>query len=246
MIATGLFLLIAMETIEDLGAARAGEGWTDEQIVERVKAGDSASYEIIMRRYNQRLYRVARAILRDDSEAEDVLQDTYVRAYQNLHQFAGYSRFSIWLTRIAVHEALRRLRLRNRSRQLDEYEQDGEVSMEVVETSPDPEQRASTAEIGRLLEEVLLGLPDHYRTVVMMRDIEQMSTAETADALDLSEQNVKVRLHRGHAMMRGSLMARLGEAGKAAFPFMGLRCDRVVHSVFARLGEMGAGGEQRL
>jgi RNA polymerase sigma-70 factor (ECF subfamily) len=156
-----------------------------------------------------------------------------------LHQFAGYALFSTWLTRIAVHEALRRVRLRNRSQQLDEFEQDEEGSMKAVETSPDPEQRASNAELGRLLEGVVFELPDAYRTVVMMRDIEQMSTAETAEALDLSEQNVKVRLHRGHAMMRNSLTVRLGEARKTAFPFMGHRCDRVVGRVFLRLNEPG-------
>src|SRR5580704_986170 len=97
-------LLRAMETIEGLKSAGAPEAWTDEEVIERVRAGNTASYEIIMRRYNQRLYRVARAILRDDGEVEDVIQDTYVRAYQNLHQFAGYALFSAWLTRIAVHE----------------------------------------------------------------------------------------------------------------------------------------------
>ena len=163
-----------------------------------------------------------------------------------MHQFAGYALFSTWLTRIAVHEALRRVRVRNRSQQLDEFEQDEEGSMKAVETSPDPEQRASNAELGRLLEGVVLELPDAYRTVVMMRDIEQMSTAETAEALDLSEQNVKVRLHRGHAMLRSSLTARLGEARKAAFPFMGYRCDRIVRSVFLRLNEPGPVSTQSL
>jgi RNA polymerase sigma-70 factor (ECF subfamily) len=227
-----------METIEGLKAAGLPERWTDEEVIERMRSGNTASYEIIMRRYNQRLYRVARAILRDDAEAEDVIQDTYVRAYQNLHQFAGSALFSTWLTRIAVHEALRRVRLRNRNQQLDEFEQDEEGSMEVVETSPDPEQRASNAELGRLLEEVVLDLPDAYRTIVMMRDVEQMSTAETAEALDLTEQNVKVRLHRGHAMLRSSLAARLGEARRMAFPFMGDRCDRVVRWVFLKLDEL--------
>jgi RNA polymerase sigma-70 factor (ECF subfamily) len=230
-----------METIEGRKAAGTPDGWTDEEVIERVRAGNTAPYEIIMRRYNQRLYRVARAILRDDAEAEDVIQDTYVRAYQNLHQFAGYALFSTWLTRIAVHEALRRVRLRNRIQQLDEFEQDEEVSMKAVETSPDPEQRASNAELGRLLEGVVLELPDAYRTVVMMRDIEEMSTADTAEALDLSEQNVKVRLHRGRAMMRSSLTARLAEGHKTAFPFMGHRCDRVVERVFLRLNELGLG-----
>jgi DNA-directed RNA polymerase specialized sigma24 family protein len=112
---------------------------------ERVKAGDTSLYELIMRRYNQRLYRVARAILRDDAEAEDVMQDAYVRAYQHLHQFAARAPFSAWLTSIAIHEALGRLRLRKQNPQLDDTEHEGEPSMNVVETSPNPEQSASRA-----------------------------------------------------------------------------------------------------
>ncbi len=225
-----------METIGTLERARA-ESWTDQEVIERVKAGDTALYEIIMRRYNQRLYRVTRAILRDDGETEDVIQDAYVRAYQHLDQFAGDALFSTWLTRIAVHEALRRLRFRNRSQQLEDTEHDEEGLMSVVETSLDPEQRASLAELGHFLEEAVLDLPDQYRTVVMLRDIEELSTLETAAALDLTEQNVKVRLHRGRALMRDRLFARVGGSGKHAFPFMGTRCDRIVSSVFAKLDE---------
>lgn len=226
-----------METVGTLEKAKS-EGWTDEDIVARVKAGDTALYEIIMRRYNQRLYRVARGILRDDSEAEDVMQDAYVRAYQHLDQFAGIAPFSAWLTRIAVHEALRRLRLRNRNVQLDEFGEDGEISMNTVETSLNPEQNASRAELGHLLEETLLDLPEQYRTVVMLRDVEELSTAETAEALELTEENVKVRLHRGRAMAREWLFARAGSKAKNAFPFMGERCDRVVQGVFARLADL--------
>jgi RNA polymerase sigma-70 factor (ECF subfamily) len=233
-----------MEITESLKTATGSDVWTDEEVIERVRAGDTALYEIIMRRYNQRLYRITRAILRDDAEAEDVIQDAYVRAYQYLYQYAGDGLFSAWLTRIAVHEALRRLRLRNRSQQLEESERDEEGSMNAVETGPDPEQRASIAELNRLLEEAVLGLPDAYRAVVMMRDVEQMSTAETAEALDLSEENVKVRLHRGHAMMRGWLFARVGESAKEVFPFMGTRCDRVVLGVFARLKELSPSHSQ--
>jgi RNA polymerase sigma-70 factor (ECF subfamily) len=223
-------------TVEKAGSER----WTDEEIVERVKAGDTALYEIVMRRYNQRLYRVARAILHDDAEAEDVMQDAYVRAYQNLHQFAGRAAFSTWLTLIAVHEALHRLRLRGRTQQIDETEQDGEMSMNMVETSPDPEQMASRAELGHLLEEAVLGLPEKYRAVVMLRDVEELNTSETAEALELTEENVKVRLNRGRAMMRGYLFDRVGEKAKSAFPFMGVRCDRVVRGVFARLEELSS------
>lgn len=235
--ATLYLQVVHMTTIGTLERARS-ESWTDEEVVDRVKAGDIALYEIIMRRYNQRLYRVALAILRDDAEAEDVMQDAYVQAYQHLDQFAGGAPFSAWLTRIAVNEALRRLRQRNRNQQLKD-EEDGEGIMDMAETSLDPEQRASVAEVGQLLEEAVLGLPEQYRAVVMLRDIEELSTSETAAALDLTDENVKVRLHRGRAMMRGWLFERVGESGKNAFPFMGARCDRVVLAVFARLAESG-------
>jgi RNA polymerase sigma-70 factor (ECF subfamily) len=223
-----------METTANLERAWV-EGWTDQQVVDRVLTGDTALYEIIMRRYNQRLYRITRAILRDDAETEDAIQDAYVRAYQHLNQFAGAAAFSTWLTRIAVNEALRRLRLRRRSPQLEDSECDEEGPMTAVELSPDPEQRASINELRQVLEDAVLELPDQYRSVVMLRDVEELSTSETAAVLDLTEQNVKVRLHRGHAMMRQRFLARLGSNGREAFPFMGSRCDRVVLGVFARL-----------
>lgn len=227
-----------METIEELDRARS-EGWTDQRVIERIRAGDTALYEILMRRYNQRLYRVARSILREDAEAEDVMQDAYIRAFQHLDQFAGHSSFATWLTRIAIHEALRRLPRRRRTMHLEDIDVAGEASMNMVETSPGPEQRASAAELSRLLEETVLELPAQYRSVVMLRDVEEMSTAETAEALELTEENVKVRLHRGHAMMRDLLCARVGGQGKNAFPFMGARCDRVVKTVFERLAPTG-------
>jgi RNA polymerase sigma-70 factor, ECF subfamily len=223
-----------METTEILEKARS-EGWTDEEIVDRVRGGETALYEIIMRRYNQRLYRVARAILRDDNEAEDVMQDAYVRAYQHLGQFARRAPFSTWLTRIAVHEALARVRQRNRVEQIDDGEFEGAFVMNLAEPSLDPEQTASTAELGHLLEEALLALPDQFRAVVMLRDVEDLNTEETAEALEISADNVKIRLHRGRAMVRGWLFQRVGAKAKNAFPFMGSRCDRVVHNVYARL-----------
>jgi RNA polymerase sigma-70 factor, ECF subfamily len=221
--------------IAGISANARSAGWTDEQIVERVKSGDTALYEVVMRRYNQRLYRIARAILHDDGEAEDVMQAAYVRAYEHLHQFAGRAPFSTWLTRIAVHEALARLRLRDRNQQLDDTGHEGDFPMKIADTSLDPEQCASRAELNHLLEQALLGLPTQYRAVVMLRDVEDLSTSETAAALELSEENVKIRLHRGRAMMRGWLYSRVGTEAKNAFPFMGMRCDRVVHTVLARL-----------
>ncbi len=226
------------------------EGWSDEEVVDRVRAGDTALFEVIMRRYNQRLYRVARAILRNDSEAEDVIQDAYVRAYQHLDQFEGRARFSTWLTRIAVHEALARAHRLGRLQSLDSVEElhspgsparggvarsgmDGEVTMRSA--TLDPEQYASAAEAARLLEQAILALPDHYRTVLVCRDVEEMTTAEAAAALDLTEENVKVRLHRARALLRKELYARAGATSSAAFQFHATRCDRVVQNVFARL-----------
>lgn len=227
------------------------EGWTDLEVVERVRAGETALYEVLMRRYNQRIYRVARAILRDDSEAEDVMQDAYVRAYQHLDQYRGPAPFAAWLSRIAVNESLHRLRSRNRNLSLEGAEDNGEDSMNVVETSLDPEQRASLAETGNLLEGAVLQLPEPYRVVVMLRDIEELSTAETAQILDITEQNVKIRLHRGHAMARNWLFEQVGSGAKSAFPFMGVRCDRVVERVFERIAqappeESSSGPQNRL
>jgi RNA polymerase sigma-70 factor (ECF subfamily) len=210
------------------------EGWTDEEIVARVLNGEVAAFEIIMRRYNQRLYRTARAILRDDAEAEDVMQDAYVRAYQHLRQFAGRARFSTWLTRIAVHEALARLRRRARFEPLESSNGHGE-NMNLESYTPTPEQQAASAQVNSMLEAAILTLPETYRTILMLRDIEELNTAETAECLDITEENVKVRLHRARALLRKELYARAGSQSSSAFTFMGVRCDRVVHAVMERL-----------
>ena len=215
------------------------EAWSDEEVVARVLAGESALYELIMRRYNQRLYRAVRAILRDENESEDVMQDAYVRAYQHLNQFAGRSQFSTWLIRIAVHEALARLRQRQRLMQLDEVSSEADTSM-LYSNSENPEQYTSKAELGNLLEEAILSLPEQFRAVVMLRDVEEMSTAETAEALEISEENVKTRLHRGHALLRKGLLARVSSGTSGAFPFMGARCDRVVMRVLESIRTLPA------
>ncbi|PYY24779.1 MAG: RNA polymerase sigma factor [Acidobacteria bacterium] len=213
------------------------EAWSDQEIVSRVLAGETALYELIMRRYNQRLYRAVRAILRDENETEDVMQDAYVRAYQHLNQFAGRSQFSTWLTRIAVHEAFARLRQRGHMTQLDEVSLEADTSI-LYSKSENPEQYASKAELGKLLEEAILNLPEQFRSVVMLRDVEEMCTAETADALEISQENVKTRLHRGHALLRKELLARVSSNASSAFPFMGERCDRVVVSVLQRINAL--------
>jgi RNA polymerase sigma-70 factor, ECF subfamily len=216
------------------------EPLSDEEVVRRVLDGETALFELIMRRYNQRLYRVARAILRDDSEAEDVMQDAYVRAYGHLSQFAGRSQFATWLTRIAIHEALARVQRRKKTDQLGANEwNDGEGEMNIPATAPNPEEQLSAAELGRALESAILSIPEQYRLVLMMRDVEQLSTNETATALELSEENVKVRLHRARAMVRKNLFAQVGSEAPRAFGFMGERCDRVVARVMAKICAAG-------
>ncbi len=214
------------------------EQWTDEQVVERVLAGETAAFEVLMRRYNQRLYRVARAILRDDFEAEDVMQDTYVRAYQHLGQFAGRARFSTWLIRIAVHEALARKRRQQRTESLDAITSpSGEVLMPA---SPvlDPESCASHNELRRVLEEAILALPEDYRTVLVLRDVEELSTSEAATILEISEENAKVRLHRARALLRKQFYALTQTTRTAAFQFPATRCDRVVKNVLERIAAL--------
>jgi RNA polymerase sigma factor (sigma-70 family) len=145
--------------------ATSQEPLSDEDVVARVLAGETGMFEIVMRRHNQRLYRVARAILRNDGEAEDVMQDAYVRAYEHLDQFAGRAKFSTWLTRIAVHEALARQRRGNRYQELESMsEREGDPMDRFASLAPDPEQQASSSEIRRLLEEAVEKLPDAYRT----------------------------------------------------------------------------------
>jgi RNA polymerase sigma-70 factor (ECF subfamily) len=213
------------------------EGWTDEEVVKRVLDGETALYEIIMRRYNQRLYRVARAILRSDVDAEDVIQNAYVRAFQHLSQFAGRSPFGAWLTRIAVNEALACLRSRGRLQELEAMFNGNDEAPVLISAEKSPEQQASTREMSHLLEEAILALPSTYRTIIMMRDIEEMTTADTASVLDLTEENVKVRLHRARAMLRKELFTRAGMVSAKAFPFLGSRCDHIVQAVFQRLAQ---------
>lgn len=227
-----------MSTSALLQQAKA-ECWSDEEVVTRVLAGETALFEIIMRRYNQRLYRVAHSILRNEAEAEDVMQDAYVRAYQHLQQFEGRAKFATWLTRIAVHEALSRAQRRNRVQELD-AEPNGGYMDPLTSNTPDPEQQASDREMVALLQTAVLALPHNYRSVLMLRDIEEMSTTDTAQALDLTEENVKVRLHRARTLLRRELFARAGAQRGRAFPFMGVRCDRMVQAVMERIAALQA------
>lgn len=204
---------------------------SDVEVVRRVRDGETALFEILMRRYNQRLYRVARAILRDDGEAEDVMQQAYVNAYIHLDQFAERASFSTWLTKIAVYEALARSR-RRRATELHTVFESGENTMTYIQTAaPDPEHQAFATELRILLESAVDGLPEHHRIVFTLREIEGLSTAETAECLGISEENVKTRLHRARALLRDDLFARTGAATSGAFQFHLSRCSRVVAGV---------------
>jgi RNA polymerase sigma-70 factor (ECF subfamily) len=227
----------ALNSRPELEQSRVEE-WTDEDVVTRVLAGEIALFELLMRRHNQRIYRAIRSILRDDSESEDVMQETYVRAYEHLAQFAGRARFSTWLTRIAVNEAIKRSIARGKLDPLDTEiaEREDQVMPAFQQGSRTPESNASQSELRSILEQAVLALPDGYRSVVMLRDVEDMSTAETAEALSLSEANVKVRLHRAHELLRDELLSMTRSASAQAFGFHATRCDRVVSAVMARIG----------
>ena len=217
------------------------EDWTDEHVVERVLRGEPALYELLMRRHNQRLYRVARSILRDDAEAEDVMQDAYVRAYQNLSSFEGRAKFSTWLTRIAVHEAIARSRKRARFQSLDSSDSsNGDAMNSAISSGPSPEKGTYDRELSAVIEKAVLSLPDEYRLVFMLRDVEGMSTEETAQSLNLTQENVKVRLHRAHAKLRKHLYSAVGATAARCFQFHAVRCDRVVSGVFQTLRELSS------
>ena len=215
------------------------ETLTDEEVVRRILAGESALFKLIMRRYNQRLYRVVRSVLRDDDEAEDAVQQAYVNAYLHLGQFGGRARFATWLTKIAVYEAYSRARRRDRYTNLESAEMEsrlpGETGDRMMSANPDPERLVATAELRELLEKLIDSLPSNYRTVFVLREVEGLSTIETAECLGISPEAVKVHLHRGKATLRKELHAQAGLATSSAFPFLGARCDRIVQGVFTRL-----------
>jgi RNA polymerase sigma-70 factor, ECF subfamily len=209
---------------------------SDDEVVARVQAGEHGLFEILMRRHNQRLYRAARAIVRDENEIEDVLQQTYMNAFSHLHQFEARSQFSTWLTRILINEASRR---RRRLQRLTSAGTTAAAFDEGLATAPraepNPEHRAYASELRRVLEYAVDSLPESYRIVFMLRDVEGLSTSETALALGLADEAVKTRLHRGRAMLRRTVRERIGDVAAEAFPFHAPRCDRVVSLVLARI-----------
>jgi RNA polymerase sigma-70 factor (ECF subfamily) len=214
------------------------EAWdclSDEQIVEKVLTGQTALFEVLMRRHNERVYRAARAIVKDESEAEDIMQQAYVNAYSHLRQFDGRSQFSTWLIRIAIHEAFARARRRGRYITMDPEHTSGPTLLASIALTPDPERLAFSRELGALLESAIDRLPDGAREVFILRKIEGLSTEEVAAALDVSEAVVKTRLSRARAALRRELSAQTEAAASNTFRFLRPRCDRVVAAVLARI-----------
>jgi len=209
-------------------------GQSDEDVIRQVLAGNTAIFELLMRRYNERVYRAARAIVRDEQEAEDVMQQAYFNAFSHLRQFNGAARFSTWLTRIAINEALARVRRRGRYETFDDELSNVEPFMS--HNVPDnPERQAFTGELRGLLERAIDTLPNGMREVFVLREVEGLSTSEVAESLDVSEDVVKNRLSRGRAALRRVLLERTGATAPDAFRFYRPRCDRVVAKVFARI-----------
>lgn len=219
-----------MTVAEAVASAAITGSVTDGEAVRRVVEGDSAFFEILMRRHNQRIYRAVRAVLGSEDEVEDVMQQAYLNAYQHLPQFAGEARFSTWLTRIAVNEALARRRKRVF------VQGDDEMTMTLAdEKTPDPEQQASAAELREVMEREVAALPDAFRAVFVLREVEGLSTAEAAACLGISEDLAKTRLHRARTALRENLYRRAGVTLASIFAFGNERCDRVVAAVMARL-----------
>jgi RNA polymerase sigma-70 factor (ECF subfamily) len=215
---------------------------TDEaDLVARARRGDAAAVRLIIRQHNQRLYRIARSIVRDDGEAEDVLQDAYARAFTNLASFRGEARLGTWLARIVMNEALGRLRRRRATVELNAMTEGDARDAEIIpfpNANPqiDPETAVAQRELRALLERAIDELPETFSTVLVARLIEGMSVEETADLLGIVPETVKTRLHRARRLLRAAMEKHIGPAMGDAFPFAGRRCERVAEQVIARIG----------
>jgi RNA polymerase sigma-70 factor (ECF subfamily) len=214
----------------------------DRALVALASQRDEAAFRLIMQRHNRRLYRVARSVLGNDAEAEDVVQETYVRAFTHLNGFRSEARLSTWLTRIALNEALGRIRGRHPTTDLkclDAMNEQGEarvIFLPSARQDSNPEASAARAEVRRLLERAVDQLPSPFRSVFVMRDIEEMSVEETASHLGLRPETVKTRLHRARRLLRQSLHEKLASTLVDAFPFARARCTRMTEAVLRRLG----------
>ncbi|HEY7498870.1 MAG TPA: RNA polymerase sigma factor [Vicinamibacterales bacterium] len=215
----------------------------DVELAERVSRKDAAAFETLMRRHNGRLFRVARSILRDDAEAEDALQESYLEAYRHIGDFRGRAKLSTWLTRIVINQSLMRLRQQKRARVVVPFNVrdgggDASEAPEAAladERSESPPVATLRAEIRRILERRIDELPVAFRAVFVMREVEEMSVQETAECLSIPEATVRTRLFRARTLLREALARDLDHATVDLFAFAGDRCDRIVAAVLAGL-----------
>ncbi len=227
--------------------ARATSDVSDAALVARVVGGDRAAFQQLMRLYNSSLFRAARAIVRDDADAEDVLQEAYIAAYRHLPGFRGDSRLATWLTRIVINQALGRLRSRRRDNVvelLDDRAQGAAAPMEQAvdeDQGTSPEAEAMRAELRRLLERKIDALPLAFRTAFILREVEEMTIEEAAECLAVPAATVRTRVFRARALLRASLAEEMDVATTDVFAFAGARCDRIVAGVLRRLSVLDTG-----
>src|SRR5215218_9991175 len=228
--------------------------YTDTELVDLVRGGDGDAFRGILQRYNQRLYRVARGIVRDEGEAEDLVPEAYVRGFAALREFRGDSGLATWLTRIVMNEAFGTMRRRRPTEELESLDRAIEqgdtrvIMFPGVHATPSPEVAAARAEVRRILEHAIDELPETFRLVFLMRDVEELSIEETAASLSIRPETVKTRLHRARRLLRKGLDEKLSTVLRDTFPFQGARCARITTAVLGRLGivlppndEQGAG-----
>jgi RNA polymerase sigma-70 factor (ECF subfamily) len=214
--------------------------WAEAELVRRAVGRDETAIRAIIQANNRRLYRVARSIVRDDSEAEDVVQEAYLRAFSALPEFRGESSLATWLTRIVFNEALQRRR-RRVEQPVEQPTYPPETQSQVIpfpfagNRTVDPESAIAQREIFRLMERAIDGLPDDFRTVLVARVLEDMSIEETADLLGLKPETVKTRLHRARRLLKAALADHIGPLFSDVFPFDGARCNRMTNAVLKRL-----------
>ncbi|MDA9507973.1 RNA polymerase sigma factor [Bradyrhizobium sp. CCBAU 11386] len=218
----------------------AGARTSEAELVRRAQARDESALRAIMEANNRRLYRLARGTLRSDNEAEDVVQETYVRAFMHLDGFRGESSLSTWLSRIAINEALGRLRSRRPHVELGSVPE-ATLEAQIIQfpfssAASDPEKSMAQREIQHVVEHAIDELPDVFRMVFIARVMEGMSMEETAELLGVKPETVKTRLHRARTMLRANVEKKIGPVVMDAFPFAGQRCERLTETVLKRLG----------
>ena len=238
-----------MKTTSLPSAAATLDALDDVELARRIGARDERAFEFLMRRHNQMLYRIARAILRDDTEAEDAVQDAYLAAFRNIAGFRGGARLSTWLARIVINESYRLLRKRKSagvvlplSPQSDPWgagERDAEEGTMTEASSEQPDTAASRGEVRRLLERNIDALPDQFRTAFILREVEEMSVDEAAACLGVPAATVRTRTFRARALLREAMAREVDVATVHAFGFAGERCDRIVAGVLTRWREQG-------